>query len=68
MAWGYFPVALFVLPKYFIVDIGQYSSSSKFHSVFVSPIPCPCIKLMTNKLQPLPCKITKTFSVDALIT
>ena len=37
--------------------------NSKFHSVFVSFILHPCIKLMTNKFQPLPCKVSEKFSV-----
>ena len=48
---------------YFILDVDQQNTSSKFHSVFGSFILHPCIKLMTNKLQPLPCKVPEKFSV-----
>ena len=48
---------------YFILDVDQQNTSSKFHSDFGSFILHPCIKLMTNKLQPLPCKVPEKFSV-----
>ena len=35
--------------------------TSKFNSVFVSFIFHPCMRLMTNKLQPLPLKFPKKF-------
>ena len=67
----FFPVALFILPLYFILDIDQNNSSSKFHLVLASFILCPSIKLMTNKFQPLTCEVPKKISVrcgDCLIT
>ena len=61
---GCFLFAQFILPKCFILDIAQRNTSSKFHSVFVSFILHPCIKLMTNKLQPLSCKVPEKFRVE----
>ena len=52
---------LFILPKKFILSIEQQNASSKFHSV--SFIPHLCIKLIANKLQHLPCKVSRKFSV-----
>ena len=45
---------------YFILDVDQQNTSSKFHSDFGSFILHPCIKLMTNKLQPLPGKVPES--------
>ena len=52
---------MFILPKYLILDIHQWNTSSKFRSAFVLFILHPSIRLMTNKLQPLPCKVPKKF-------
>ena len=54
---------VFLLHCYCIFDVDQQNTSSKFPSVFVSFILHPCIKLMTNELQPLPCKVPEKFSV-----
>ena len=58
---GCFTFALFILPRYLILDIDQDNTSSKFHSVFVSFILHSCMKLMANKLYPLPCKVPEKF-------
>ena len=60
---GCFPFALFILPKKIILSIDQQNASSKFHSVFVSFILHICIKLITDKLQSLSCKVSRKFSV-----
>ena len=57
---GCFPFALFILPKKIILSIDQQNASSKFHSVFVPFILHLCIKLITNKLQPLPVKFLES--------
>ena len=48
---------------YFILDVDQESTSSKFRSDLGSLILHPYIKLMTNKVQALPCKAPEKFSV-----
>ena len=44
-------------------SIYQWNASSKFHSGFVSFFLHFCIKLIKNKLEPLPCKVSRKFSV-----
>ena len=39
----------------------RQETKSKFRSVFVSFILHPCMRLMANKLLPLPCKVPKNF-------
>ena len=60
---GVFLLHYLFYQKKIILSIDQQNASSKFHSVFVSFILHLCIKLIANKLQPLPCKVSRKFSM-----
>ena len=64
LAWSsVFSFCIVYIPKNLILSLEQKNARSNFHSVFVSFILYVCIKLITNKLQSLPRKVSRKFSV-----